>query len=126
MGLGLEARKCGVEGVGRELRGDGAADTTARGDVGVVADFVRGAGVVDAAGFDKDFDVDLVEVFGNAEEAGGEVFGCMYHAVLTLGSEHWYLSGLGEVIEEMAVELAIFNSQHEVLAATEWCKKFST
>jgi len=53
------------------------------------------------------------------KEASSKVLGGLDHAVLRLCTEDGKRAGLGEVVEEMAIQLPVCHSQHEVLAAAK-------
>lgn len=124
--LRVESSKGCVESVVGELGGNSATDATTAGNVGVGADLVRSTRVVDGRVLDKDLDVDLVQVLRDTEETSSKVLSSLDHAVLRLGAEDGKSILLGEVVEELTVQLTVLNTKLEVLAATEGGKKLST
>lgn len=117
--LCVEAGKSGVEGVVGELISSCATDATSGSDVTVGAGRVSSAGVVDVVCLNEDFNVDLVHVLWNTEETSGKVLSGLYHTVLRLGAEDGKSLCGGEVVEELTVELTVFNTELEVLATAE-------
>lgn len=117
--LRVQTFESSIKSIVRKNRRHGTADIPQALDIGVVADIVRCARVVHPRRLDEDLDVHLIQVLGHAEEAGGEVLGGLDHAVLGLGPEDGDGAGLGEVVEEVAVELAVLDPEQELLAAPE-------
>lgn len=126
VGLGLQASECAVESIFCEFGCYRVADAASRVNVGVVANIVGRARVVEAISLDDYLEVDFSHVLGHAEETGTKVLGSLDHAVFTLGPEDGDLSRCREVVQEMAIQLAILDSQHKVFAATRWCEKLGT
>jgi len=121
--LRVQSGESGVESVDSELVGDGATDATTAGDVGVGADLVGSTRVVDSRVLDQDLDVDLVEVFRNTKETSSKVLGSLDHAVLRLGAEDGKGVLVGEVVQELTVQLTVLDTELEVLATTKGSKK---
>lgn len=96
------------------------------GDVGVRTDIVWSTRVVHRGVLDKNLDVDLVHILWNTEEAGSEVLGSLDHTVLRFGAEDRKSTLLGEVVQELAIQLTVLDTELEVLAATEWREKLCT
>lgn len=124
--LRVQSGKSCVESVVGELGGNSATDATAAGNVGVGADVVRSTRVVDGRVLNKNLNVDLVKVLGDTEETSSKVLGSLDHAVLRLGAEDGKSILLGEVVEELTVQLTVLDTELEVLAAAKGSKKLST
>lgn len=124
--LGVQAGKSRVESVDGEFISSSRANASFGCDVGVVADFVGSSRVVDSKCFDKDLDVYLVQVLWDTEETSGKVLGGLDHAVLRFGAENRDSLLSGEVVQQFAVQLAVFNTEEEILAPAKGSQKLST
>jgi hypothetical protein len=114
------------ESVDGKLVGDGATDATTAGDVGVGADLICSTRVVDGRVLDQNLNVDLVQVLGDTEETSSKVLGSLDHTVLRLGTEDGEGVLVGEVVEELTVQLTVLDTKLEVLATTKGSEKLST
>lgn len=103
-----------------------ATDATTAGDVGVGASGVSSARVVNVVGLHEDLNVDLVHVLWNTKEASGKVLGGFDHTILRLSAEDRESLGGGEVVEQLAVELTVLDTELEVLAAAKGSQELST
>jgi hypothetical protein len=124
--LRVQSGESGIESVDGELVGDGATDTTTTGNVRVGADLVSSTRVVDGRVLDQDFNVDLVQVFGNTEETSSKVLGSLDHAILRLGAEDGEGVLLSEVVEQLTVQLTVLDTKLEVLATAKGGKELSS
>lgn len=124
--LRVQSGESGIESVDGELVGDGATDATTAGNVGVGTDFISGTRVVDGRVLDQDLDVDLVQIFGDTEETSSKVLGSLDHAVLRLGTEDGQGVLLGEVVQELTIQLTVLDTKLEVLATAKGSKKLSS
>jgi hypothetical protein len=61
----------------------------------------------------------LVLILGHPEKTSSEVYGRLDHAVLGFSAEHRESIGGCEVVEQLAIELAVGDPEIEVLTSTE-------
>ena len=109
----------GVEGVDGKAARSCAANASLTRDVRVVADLVWSSGVVETRSLNKDLDVDLLQILRHTKETSGKVLGSLDHAILGLRSEDRKSLLSSEVIQQFPVQLSVFDTKEEVLAASE-------
>ena len=124
--LRLESGNGAVESICSKLCSYRIANASATRDVRVGACFVRGAGVVHAWGFDEDFQIDFAQEFRHTKKSRSEVLGRLDHSILRFSAEYRQGSCSSEVVQQMAIELAVLDPQKEILAASKWCKQFGS